>query len=107
MDTARFARFARTLTGGSRRHLFAGMALSGAALSLANASEAKKHNKHKKHKNRCQPQVDQCVGAFTEVCNQFLDIDLCLSDVAECCAFLGNCDAASAMACIVSRFILV
>jgi hypothetical protein len=55
----------------------------------------------KAEKKQCKKQVSQCNAAFEELCSGSMGAEECRQAVAECCQFLGKCNAGGAMACIV------
>jgi hypothetical protein len=73
-----------------------------AAVGLAPRMAAAKSKAGKAAKKRCKKQVSPCQVAFNEVCESSMGSDECRSAVAECCAFLGSCNAGAAMECFVT-----
>lgn len=68
-------------------------------------TEAKGKKGKKTAKDRCSGQVETCEAAFTGFCSDPDFQDACLATARECCASFGTCDAGSAMACFVFRFL--
>mgnify|MGYP001228364781 CR=1 FL=1 len=75
-----------------------------AAGSVATEAKGKKGRKQKV-KDRCPAQVAPCETAFTGFCGDPDFQEECLATARECCASFGTCDAGSAMACFVFRFL--
>ena len=69
------------------------------------ASEAKGKKGRQKAKDRCPQQVSTCEAAFTSFCVDPMFQEECLASARECCSPLKNCDAQSAMDCIIFRFL--
>jgi hypothetical protein len=59
----------------------------------------------KKRKDRCKTQVGPCKQSLGILC-EGMGTQQCFANVDTCCAFLRDCDAAHAVACIVDRFII-
>jgi hypothetical protein len=54
---------------------------------------------------RCQVQRPTCEVALSAICEPGPDVQECLDATSECCAFLEECDAQAAIACIVRAFL--
>ncbi len=76
-------------------------ALMGPSIVGAKRS-AKKVNKkaRKKAQQRCLAQVGQCRAYFAGACES-PDPSECVARIAPCCEFLGSCDTASFLACLL------
>jgi hypothetical protein len=59
----------------------------------------------KQPKDRCKTQVGPCKKRLGLLCGG-MGADQCLANVATCCGFLRDCDAAEAVDCIIDRFIV-
>jgi hypothetical protein len=97
-----------TMVGGTgnRRASLKALALGFAALGAAPlAGSARNKHKHNSKKSpgtkKCQQQVAPCITELQGRCNP--GDATCLAAINDCCAFLGTCDAARAVQCIVGK----
>jgi hypothetical protein len=94
--------------GASRRQALAALAGVGLATWQAPALGTKKTRKavkraKKKGDKKCRKQDGQCVQAMTDLCNAGIadpaEVAACITKFSACCAFLGDCQAASFLDC--------
>jgi hypothetical protein len=108
MSTSAFDTFARQAAAGvSRRaslRLLGGAplaALLGPSIVGAKTSAKKARKKAKqKAQKQCLAQVGQCRAYFTGKCEP-PDPSECEARIARCCEFLGSCDTASFLSCLL------
>lgn len=79
---------------------FVGPLTSGAESSGKNAKKNVKKKVRQKAQQRCLAQVGQCGAFFVGRCES-PDPSECEARIARCCEFLGSCDAASFLSCLL------
>ncbi len=94
----------RTVAAQDRRRSLKTMsvaALAAVGLTPRLAAAKGKSGKAAKNLRKCKKQVAPCETAFAETCSNAMGAEECRNSVAECCAFLGSCNAGDAMECFV------
>jgi hypothetical protein len=92
----------RTVAAQDRRRSLKTMSVAAlAAAGLTPRLAAAKGKPGKAVKKKCKKQVAPCETAFAETCSNAMGAEECRNSVAECCAFLGSCNAGDAMECFV------
>ncbi len=90
----------------SRRSSFVtigGSVLAAIAGLTADAAGKKKRRKDKKKDDKkCKRQIDQCNGYFVPLCEEEGAPEDCTESIAECCGFLGNCQAEEFIDCLMT-----
>ena len=108
MRTDAFAAFDRLAVGVSRRNslrILGGAPLTAALMGPMTVGAKTSGNKirrkaKKKAQQRCLAQVGQCREFFAGQCES-PDPGECEARIARCCEFLGSCDAASFLSCLL------
>jgi hypothetical protein len=103
----------RAVTIEDRRSALKSLAAAALVTGIAASqpAAAKKRSKKKSQKNKalqkCKAQVAPCQAALETQCDPGEPgFDDCQANVAECCAFLGGCNAQAAMDCVISLFVV-